>query len=98
MQMTSTGRSGPAASAARGYETALDEMTARGAAALRDTKAGIDDVVSGVSEKGQEALDSAREVRDTVVDAVLDSIKTRPYTTLAIAGLIGFLYGAMRRR
>jgi len=29
---------------------------------------------------------------------ILDSIKARPYTTLAIAGLIGFAYGALRPR
>ena len=96
--MSSTGHSGSRASAATGFESAIDDITAKGAAALRDTKAGIDDVVAGVSAKGQEALNSAREVRDTVADVVLDSIRTRPYTTLAIAGLVGFLYGAMRRR
>jgi hypothetical protein len=29
--------------------------------------------------------------------AILHSIRVRPYTTLAIAGLIGFAYGALRR-
>jgi ElaB/YqjD/DUF883 family membrane-anchored ribosome-binding protein len=37
-------------------------------------------------------------MRDSVADAILDSVRRRPYTTLAIAGAIGFLYGAMRRR
>ena len=96
--MSSTGHSGSRASAATGFESAIDDIAAKGTAALRDTKAGIDDVVADVSEKGKEALNGAREVRDTVADVVLDSIRTRPYTTLAIAGLIGFLYGAMRRR
>jgi ElaB/YqjD/DUF883 family membrane-anchored ribosome-binding protein len=95
--MSSTGHSGSRASAT-GFESALDDITAKGTAALRDTKAGIDEVVADVSEKGKEALASAREARDTVADVVLGSVRTRPYTTLAIAGLLGFLYGAMRRR
>ena len=103
--MSTTARTGSRTSAAKGFESAIDDITAFGAAAARDAKtaardakAGIDDVVADVSEKGREAMQGAREVRDTVSDAILDSIKTRPYTTLAIAGFIGFLYGAMRRR
>ena len=95
--MSSTERS-TRASTAKGFEAAIDDIGAKGAAALRETKASFDEVVSDVTEKGQEALQGAREMRDTAVDAVLHSIKFRPYTTLAIAGLIGFLYGAMRRR
>jgi len=96
--MSSTERSGPRASTATGFESSIDDMAAKGAAALRDGKASFDQAVSDIGEKGQEALQGAREVRDTVADAVLRSIRVRPYTTLAIAGFIGFLYGAMRRR
>jgi ElaB/YqjD/DUF883 family membrane-anchored ribosome-binding protein len=80
------------------YEAALDEIAERGAAAFKNTKARVDRVVSDAAEKGEEALQSAREVRDTVADTILRSVRERPYTTLAIAGFIGFLYGAMRRR
>jgi ElaB/YqjD/DUF883 family membrane-anchored ribosome-binding protein len=86
------------ASSAKGFEAAIDDIGAKGAAALRETKASFDEVVSDMTEKGQEALQGAREARDTVANAVLHSVKVRPYTTLAIAGLIGFLYGAMRPR
>jgi len=86
------------ASSAKGLEAAIDDIGAKGAAALRETKASFDEVVSDMTEKGQEALQGAREARDTVANAVLHSVKVRPYTTLAIAGLIGFLYGAMRPR
>ena len=82
----------------RAVLSALDDITARGTAALRGTKAGIDDVVSDVNEKGRETLQGARDVRDTLADALLSSVRKRPYTTLAIAGLVGFVYGAMRRR
>ncbi len=80
------------------YVAAIDDITAKGVAAIRGAKSGFDDVVDEASEKGREALRGARDVRDTFADAILDSIRTRPYTTLAIAGLIGFAYGALRRR
>lgn len=79
-------------------EAALGDIADRGAAAIRDAKTSIDDAVSNATEKGQEALRSASEARDSVAEFVLTSIKERPYTTLAVAGFIGFLYGAMRRR
>jgi ElaB/YqjD/DUF883 family membrane-anchored ribosome-binding protein len=80
------------------YEAALDEIAERGAAAFKNTKARVEGVMSDVADKGEEAMNSAREVRDTVADTILRSVRERPYTTLAIAGFIGFLYGAMRRR
>ena len=53
--------------------------------------------ISGAADAGRDALDAAERVRDSVSGAILHSIKVRPYTTLAIAGLIGFAYGALRR-
>lgn len=96
--MSSTERTGPRANPATDYKSAVEDITSRGAAAIRGAKTGFDDAVSDATEKGREALDSARDVRDTFADAILSSIKTHPYTTLAMAGLIGFAYGAMRRR
>ncbi len=95
--MSTAERSGPRADAG-GSSPAVDDITARGAAALRDTKAGLDGIVSDVSETGREALQGARDVRDSLAEALLNAIKTRPYTTLAVAGLVGFAYGALRRR
>ena len=37
-------------------------------------------------------------VDDGMIDAIDESLKTRPYTTLAVALGIGFLFGAMWRR
>ena len=96
--MSTAERSGPHANAAGRHDSAIDDITARGAAALRDTKAGLDDIVSDVGETGREALQGARDMRDSLADALLNAIKTRPYTTLAVAGLVGFAYGALRRR
>ena len=88
--MTTAERTGP--------RSATDDLTARGTAALRHAKAGFDSAVDDVSQKGREAMRSAREVRDTFADALLDAVQKRPYTTLALAALAGFAYGAMRRR
>ena len=96
--MSSTERTDQRTNGMKDYEAALDDITERGAAAIKNTKARVDQVVSNATDKGEEALQSAREVRDTIADAILRSVRERPYTTLAIAGFAGFLYGAMRRR
>ena len=96
--MSSTERVARRTNSTTDYEAALDEIAERGAAAIKNTKARIDDVVTDVADKSDEALKSARDVRDGIADAILRSVRTRPYTTLAVAGLIGFVYGAMRRR
>lgn len=86
-----------AAQSVRDYEAALDDITQRGVNAMRDTRRKVEGVMSDAADAGREALDRAENVRDSVGDAILHSIKVRPYTTLAIAGLIGFAYGALRR-
>jgi ElaB/YqjD/DUF883 family membrane-anchored ribosome-binding protein len=47
---------------------------------------------------GMEAVGAVREVGDNVVDAIDESLRRRPYTTLALAAGIGFLFGATWRR
>ncbi|TMJ01222.1 MAG: DUF883 family protein [Alphaproteobacteria bacterium] len=96
--MSNTERTEQRTNGMKDYEAALDDIAERGAAAIKNTKARVDRVVSDVADKGEEALQSARDARDTVADAILRSVRERPYTTLAIAGFLGFLYGAMRRR
>ncbi|HXX52853.1 MAG TPA: hypothetical protein VEI98_16460 [Xanthobacteraceae bacterium] len=79
-----------------------DILANRGAAAWQRTssqiKSSVDGAMSDAQEKGQEAADAMREVSDSLVAAIDDSLKNRPYTTLAIVGGIGFLLGAMWRR
>ena len=65
--------------------------------AKSNIKANIEDVVSDASAKGQEAVDAVREVSDNVMEAIDESLKRRPYTTLALAFGIGFLFGVIRR-
>jgi len=66
-------------------------------AAVRDAKANFDETVDDLSQKGRVAVQGARDVWSALGDALQNSIRTRPYTTLAVAGFIGFLYGATRR-
>ncbi len=61
-------------------------------------KTGVDGVVTDAQTKGAEAVDAMREVSDNFVEAIDQSIKERPYTTLAIAAALGFLLGAAWRR
>ena len=75
-----------------------DIFSAKGNVAWSRAKANVEGVVSDVGAKGQEAIDAAQEVRDKVIDAIDESLETRPYTTLAVALGIGFLVGAMWRR
>ena len=74
-----------------------DILASKGGAAWQRAKSNIDGVISDVEDKGMEAVDAMREASDHVVDAIDESIKTRPYTTLAIAFGLGFLFGVTRR-
>lgn len=73
-------------------------LSDKGNAAWRRAKSGVDGVVSDAQAKGQEAFGAVREVSDNFVDAIDESIKERPYATLAIALGIGFLFGVTWRR
>jgi ElaB/YqjD/DUF883 family membrane-anchored ribosome-binding protein len=69
-----------------------------GTAAWRQAKSRVDDAVADVQGKGREAASAVREVSDHFADALDESLKTRPYTTLAIVAGIAFLLGAAWRR
>src|ERR1700747_3112045 len=75
-----------------------DIFSAKGDAVGRRANAYVEGRVSTVGAKGQEAIDAPQEVGDKVIDAIDESLETRPYTTLAMALGIGFLLGAMWRR
>jgi ElaB/YqjD/DUF883 family membrane-anchored ribosome-binding protein len=75
-----------------------DIVANRGTSAWQRARSGVDDAVSDAQDKGQEAVDAMREVSDKLIEAVDDSIKNRPYTTLAMAVGLGFLFGAILRR
>jgi ElaB/YqjD/DUF883 family membrane-anchored ribosome-binding protein len=75
-----------------------DIVSERGNAVWRKAKTHAEGALSGAQDKGMEAVGAVREVGDNVVDAIDESLKQRPYTTLALAAGLGFLFGAMWRR
>jgi ElaB/YqjD/DUF883 family membrane-anchored ribosome-binding protein len=73
-------------------------LSARGNQAWRRARSNVEGVFSEAQDKGMEAVEAVREVSDNMVDAIDESLRTRPYTTLALAVGIGFLFGATWRR
>jgi ElaB/YqjD/DUF883 family membrane-anchored ribosome-binding protein len=75
-----------------------DIFASRGNAVWQKAKSNLGGVISDAESKGMEAVGAVREVGDNMVDAIDESLKKRPYTTLALAVGIGFLFGATWRR
>ena len=77
---------------------AKDDAMAQVKGQARRAKAAANSALSDAQETGREAVDAFRDVADTFGDAVEDSLKRRPYATLAMVAGIGFLFGAAWRR
>jgi ElaB/YqjD/DUF883 family membrane-anchored ribosome-binding protein len=75
-----------------------DIIGARGSAAWKHARSTVDEALSEAQDKGRDAASAMREVSDHFVDAIDESIKTRPYTTLALVAGVAFLFGATWRR
>lgn len=78
--------------------TAKDDAMAQVKKQARRASATADSMISDAKDTGREAVDAFRDVADTFGDAVEDSLKRRPYATLAMVAGIGFLFGAAWRR
>jgi ElaB/YqjD/DUF883 family membrane-anchored ribosome-binding protein len=79
-------------------EQVADILGERGSAAWQNATSGVDEAASEAQATGSEAAEAMRELSDKLVEAIDDSIKNRPYTTLAMALGLGFLFGATWRR
>jgi ElaB/YqjD/DUF883 family membrane-anchored ribosome-binding protein len=79
-------------------EQVREILAARGQAAWERAMSGLDDVVAEARNTGRDASGVMREASDRFAAVVDDSLKTRPYTTLAIAAGLGFLFGITWRR
>jgi ElaB/YqjD/DUF883 family membrane-anchored ribosome-binding protein len=75
-----------------------DILASRGNAAWEKARSNVEGVLSDAQDKGAEAVDAVREVGDTFGEAIDESLKRRPYTTLTLAAVIGFIFGAIWRR
>jgi ElaB/YqjD/DUF883 family membrane-anchored ribosome-binding protein len=73
-------------------------VTDTGAATWRQAKSRVDEALADAQDKGRDAASAVREVSDHFADALDESLKTRPYTTLAIVAGIAFVLGAAWRR
>ena len=65
---------------------------------VRRAQEAAESAISDAQASGREAVDAFRDVADTFGDAVDDSLKRRPYATLAVAAGIGFLFGVAWKR
>jgi ElaB/YqjD/DUF883 family membrane-anchored ribosome-binding protein len=79
-------------------EQVREILSARGQAAWQHAMSGLDDVVAEARNTGRDASDAMRDVSDRLTGAIDDSLKTRPYTTLAVVAGLGFLFGVTWRR
>jgi ElaB/YqjD/DUF883 family membrane-anchored ribosome-binding protein len=73
-------------------------FAAQGDRAWGHARAGVDEALADAEKRGREAVDAVREVGDNMLEAIDTSLQQRPYTTLALALGIGFLFGATWRR
>jgi ElaB/YqjD/DUF883 family membrane-anchored ribosome-binding protein len=83
---------------ARLAQQIADIFAAKGSKAWDRARSGVDEAIADVEDRGRDAVDAVREVGDNLVGAIDESLKHRPYTTLALAAAIGFLFGATWRR
>jgi ElaB/YqjD/DUF883 family membrane-anchored ribosome-binding protein len=63
-----------------------------------NTRERSESAMANVRGKAREGAAAFAEVADSFGDALDDSLRLRPYATLAIAAGIGFLFGAAWRR
>jgi ElaB/YqjD/DUF883 family membrane-anchored ribosome-binding protein len=75
-----------------------DILASRGNIAWQKARSNVEGVLSDAQSKGAEAVGAVREIGDTFGEAIDESLQRRPYTTLALAAVIGFIFGAMWRR
>jgi ElaB/YqjD/DUF883 family membrane-anchored ribosome-binding protein len=75
-----------------------DIFAAQGGKAWQRARASVDEAMADAEDQGQDAVDAVREVGDNMAEAIDKSLRERPYTTLALALGLGFLFGAAWRR
>jgi ElaB/YqjD/DUF883 family membrane-anchored ribosome-binding protein len=83
---------------ARLAQQIADIFAAKGDKAWQRARSSVDEAIAGAEDRGRDAVDAVREVGDNFFEAIDESLEHQPYTTLAIALGIGFLFGATWRR
>jgi ElaB/YqjD/DUF883 family membrane-anchored ribosome-binding protein len=77
---------------------AAKDFTIQANKAWGHARAGVDEALADAESRGRDAVDAVREVGENMREAIDTSLQERPYTTLALALGIGFLFGATWRR
>lgn len=74
-----------------------DIFSERSDAAWQHARSSVEDAVAEAEAHGREAIDAVREVSDNFANALDESLKSHPYTTVALIAGVAFLFGAWRR-
>jgi ElaB/YqjD/DUF883 family membrane-anchored ribosome-binding protein len=75
-------------------DEAIDEVRNQ----MQRVKRTIDDLLAGVSDRGQEAVETVRDVAEDFSGTLERSVRRQPLLTLALAVCLGFICGAAWRR
>jgi ElaB/YqjD/DUF883 family membrane-anchored ribosome-binding protein len=75
-----------------------EALAAKGGAAWARARSNVEGVVSDATAKGEDAVDAMRDLGESMRNSIDDSLRKRPYTTLALAVAIGLFFGATWRR
>ena len=79
-------------------QEAGDDALTEAKAQIRRIKDNVDGIISSAGEKGADATRAVREVTGNVGSAVEESLRARPFATLAVAIGVGFIFGMAWRR
>ena len=79
-------------------QEAGDDALTEAKAQIRRIKDNVDGIISSAGEKGADATRAVREVTVNVGSAVEESLRARPFATLAVAIGVGFIFGMAWRR
>jgi ElaB/YqjD/DUF883 family membrane-anchored ribosome-binding protein len=79
-------------------QEAGDDALTEAKAQIGRIKDNVDGIIYSASEKGLNATKAVREVTNNAGVALEESLRARPFATLAVAIGIGFIFGAAWRR
>jgi ElaB/YqjD/DUF883 family membrane-anchored ribosome-binding protein len=65
---------------------------------LREVQDAAQEGLAEAARRGSAAAQEARDAWTDFDEALRETVRARPYTALAVAGAIGFLYAIARRR
>jgi ElaB/YqjD/DUF883 family membrane-anchored ribosome-binding protein len=78
--------------------TAGNEIMEDVKARLENLSGSFDDILASASARGQEAMDSATEMGNDLIESAEEALQQRPLMTLAVAVGVGFVLSSFMRR